>query len=710
MLDIVIGQTQNVLAQHQLLRALRNADLNGTLYTGYPIIASADEMVMVDALLTCRECGLVVINFLDPALVRDSAKIQAKQDDLYTALNRKLLEYKPLVPQRKLVVDINVLTFAPFDAQAQGLQDVPIAGPASLLNSLKDYAPISENLLHLVNAAIQRVATIKPATKRNNVVRSNSRGAIIQQIEKEIANLDQWQKKAAVELPQGPQRIRGLAGSGKTIVLALKAAYLHAANPDWDIAVTFHTRALYQQFMDLIRRFCFEHKNDEPDWTKLRIMHAWGSNRRPGVYSEIAGANNLPIQDLTYARLHFSSDTGFAGICDELLASLKLSSQPNEMFDAVLIDEAQDLPRSFFEICYLSARHPKRVVWAYDELQNLGAYSMAPPAELFGSRPDGQPNVPNLDSEEDAPKRDIVLPVCYRNTPWALTTAHAVGFGVYREKGLVQFFENTDIWRDIGYHIRSGSLEAGQVVELERASNSFPSYFAELLDSSDSVQWNSFKSQEDQAAWVAGEVQRNLTEDELKHTDILIVVTNPLTARRDASYILAELNKYGIPAHLAGVTSSLDRLYQEGSVAISGIYRAKGNEAAMVYILDADYTQLPYTTIRSRNVLFTAITRSRAWVRVCGCGSGMDVFVKELEAVKAHEYRLRFKVPTDQEMERMRKIHRDKTPAEVARQKDAINSVEGLLEMVEAGDLDPDEIPEPLKRRLGTLFGVGNDG
>ena len=116
-----------------------------------------------------------------------------------------------------------------------------------------------------MNAAIQRVGTIKPTVKRSNISHAGSRGAIIQQIEKAIANLDQWQKRAAIETPDGPQRIRGLAGSGKTIVLALKAAYLHTAFPDWDIVVTFNTRALYQQFRDLVRRFCFDAIEDEPN-------------------------------------------------------------------------------------------------------------------------------------------------------------------------------------------------------------------------------------------------------------------------------------------------------------------------------------------------------------------------------------------------------------------------------------------------------------
>ena len=108
--------------------------------------------------------------------------------------------------------------------------------------------------------SLQKIASIKPRKKRENVKNSGSKGDIIKKIEKEIANLDQWQKKAALEIVDGPQRIRGLAGSGKTIVLALKAAYLHAQYPEWDIVVTYYTRSLWQQYRDLIThcKYCLD--------------------------------------------------------------------------------------------------------------------------------------------------------------------------------------------------------------------------------------------------------------------------------------------------------------------------------------------------------------------------------------------------------------------------------------------------------------------
>jgi superfamily I DNA and RNA helicase len=665
-------------------------------------------LIVIDSLLTCREYGVVIIDFKQSDGPRASDEIQEHQDDLYNALQRKLLQYKPLLNGRKLAVDINVLTFVSDEAAAQRYDGAEVAGPGSLARKLAGYSSINEPTLRFVNAAIQRVGTIKPATKRTNVVLPTSRGAIIQRIEREIANLDQWQKRAAIETPDGPQRIRGLAGSGKTIVLALKAAYLHTANPEWDIVVTFSTRALYQQFKDLVRRFCFDHTEDEPDWSKLRIMHAWGSGRQPGLYAEIAAANDLPIKDFNYAKTAYSYETAFEGVCDELLTSLKPVA-PKQLFDAILIDEAQDLPRSFFEICYLSSRNPNRLVFAYDELQNLGAYSMAPPAELFGAEQDGSPRVPNLDTEEDLPRRDIVLPVCYRNTPWALTTAHAIGFGIYRRQGLVQFFENAHLLEDVGYRVRSGSLEQGQFVELERARNSFPSYFEELISKDDAVEWRPFETSEQQAEWIATNIQTNLDKDELRHTDILVIVPNAIKSRDQAATIMDALAKVGIASHLAGVTSSVDSLYQENSIAISGIYRAKGNEAAMVYISHSEYAWSPFITVRARNVLFTAITRSRAWVRLCGIGPGMSALIEELEKVKQHEYRLAFSVPSESQLAKMRKIHRDRTDSEIAQQRDALKRLRELVAMAESGDLPFEAIPEDLKKRLGSILGPPDD-
>ena len=101
-------------------------------------------------------------------------------------------------------------------------------------------------------------------------------------------------------------------------MLALKAAYLHARHPEWTIVVTFNTRSLYQQFRDLIRRFTFDQSEDEPDWSKLLVMHAWGSPKKSGVYSTICQAYDIAPFDWRSAEGRVTPGRAFEGVCEEV--------------------------------------------------------------------------------------------------------------------------------------------------------------------------------------------------------------------------------------------------------------------------------------------------------------------------------------------------------------------------------------------------------
>lgn len=701
MLDTVIGNRRNALASELLLEHFRDSPLNGTLYLGYPILASVDTPVLVDSLLTCVEHGVVVFVFSDVTPTDDFRRsIERQLDAAYVAVEQLLKRIPELVERRKLVTPIHTVAF--MSALPEGVGDVSeIAVTAETLQAyLSRCETISPSVLKYINAAFQRVSTIKPPQKRLNVQRSTSRGAVIRQIEKNIANLDQWQKKAAIEAPDGPQRIRGLAGSGKTIVLALKAAYLHAANPDWSIAVTFHTRSLYQQFRDLVRRFCFEHMGDEPNWEKLKVIHSWGSERSPGFYSTIAQAAGVPPLSFLAAKQQYGFDKAFEGICGDLLAKLRAKPAP-ALFDAVLIDEAQDFPQAFFELAWLSSKPPHRVVFAYDELQNLTDYTMAPPSELFGKGEGGHARCGDLADQPGRPKRDLVLPVCYRNTQWALTVAHALGFGVYRAGEMVQFFNDAALWSAIGYDVVSGSLDPGSQVVLRRNPDATPPFFRELISESDAVVVKEFADADQQATWIAGQIKDHLTTDELQHRDILIIFPDPLTVQKKAVPLLNAMSAHDIPVHIAGVTSSVDEIFVDGSVAITGIFRAKGNEAPMVYVVHAEYCHAGLELIKRRNTLFTAITRSRAWVRVCGIGPSMAAVAAEIQSVRQQNYQLAFRVPID--VERLRWRNRDRPQSELSKVSRAQAGLSDLLQMMEAGELDLDNLPPDLVDRMKAL-------
>lgn len=699
MLEVVYGQTKKRFQVGQLRDVLVSMDLSGTFYIAYPILASADEKVEVDALLVSLEHGLITFQLGDaPPSSDDMAAWELardEQDKLYFALTNNLSRHDTLRIGRELGVKVQVVTVFPVAPQAPPDLNGIYCDINHLSKIIGNFPPLKEHFLKPLQASLQRVSTIKPVKKRAYVARQTSRGGILKQIEREIANLDQWQKRAAIESPEGLQRIRGLAGSGKTVVLALKAAYLHIQHPDWIIAVTFYTRSLYQQFEDLIRRFSFEHIHDEPNWQNLRILHSWGDRFRDGVYTEIADYCGVTPRDFIYAKNLYGRENAFRGICAELLSEIS-NTEIEPIYDAVLIDEAQDLPPSFFQLVDRFTRPPKHIIWAYDELQKLSETVMPTIDELFGRDV-------HLVNSEGQPRQDVILPVCYRNTPWALTVAHALGFGVYRQGGLVQHFDEPSLWEEIGYQVVKGQLTLGKRVVLERRPDSYPEYFKELLDPDDAVVSKVFNDEIEQAEWVAQSIERNLEEDELEHDDILIILPDAYTARTKSSVVIKALGRRGITAHLAGAMTSRDQLFIRQSIAIAHIYRSKGNEAPMVYVLDCQRCVAGHELITLRNVLFTAITRCRGWVRLCGWGARMQELVAEVDAVRKNKFYLNFKLPSLRELENLRMIHRDRTAAERERLKKAEQGLQDFLEAVERGDLAIEALPLELRTSLAKL-------
>lgn len=700
-LEVVYGESRDRSTASQLAEKLREVVDDGTVYLGYPVLTTADDRVEVDALLVSKAHGLVAF-LLGNSIPRDAEGwdvASAAQDRLFNVLESTLGKHSGLRRRRKLALDITTVTVFPGPV---GEQPADVEGVYCDLQDVGTEVTaldgIDESVERALQAALQRVTTIKPVKKRSAVQNESSRGSVLKVIELGIANLDQWQKAAAIETPEGPQRIRGLAGSGKTVVLALKAAYLHTQHPEWRIAVTFHSRALYQQIQDLVERFTFEYSNDRHDEQYLQILHSWGSSAKTGMYSEMARAVGVTPRDWNYARATYGMDNAFQGVCRELLAIVRGSS-PEPVFDAVLIDEAQDLPPEFFQLVYLLTKDPKRIVWGYDELQKLSESAMPGTDDLFGTGPSGESLV-SLANQDKQPRRDIVLPVCYRNTPWALATAHALGIGVYREGSLLQHFDDPELWGHIGYNTVHGTLGLGQPVTLERAESSSPAYFRELIGPDDAVVMMKFDDQPAQDIWVAQQIKKNLSEDELEHDDILIVLPDVYRAKSRAPRLMQTLLEHGIPSHLVGVSTSVDAVFKHNSVALAHIYRAKGNEAPMVYVVDAQHANSDHQTVTRRNTLFTAITRSRAWVRVVGFGDQMDAISQEITTVRDKNFRLSFTIPTREELDQLRHLHRDRSDDELAVAQKAKDGLQTFLEAYETDQIGFYDLPPAMRTRL----------
>ncbi len=625
----------------------------------------------MDAVFISPDHGIVAIDLIEG---NDSEGYEDRQEDLVRLLGSRLMLQRTLVKKGKLRITPEALSFSaidtvqPIDSNEDGY---PLCGPATLDKTLEDLrvSPIDIDTLDSLTSAVQNLSGLRSGRTPRVLKQKDSRGAKLSNLEKSIATLDKQQSEAVVATIDGVQRIRGLAGSGKTIVLALKAAYLHAYHPEWNIAVTFNARSLQDQFVRLIRRFFIEQGGEEPDWNRLRVMNAWGGRGREGtgIYAEFCRSNNIDFWDFRGASQMYGSQGAFEGVCS---AALKEVADPVPFFDAILVDEAQDFPPSFLRLCYEMLDEQKRLVYAYDELQNLSGKGMASTEEIFGVGRNGRPRV-DFESNGEAnhgSQRDIVLEKCYRNSGPLLVTAHALGFGIYREPpeaadtGIVQMFDKADLWHDIGYESSLGPLQAGQRAELIRTNRTSPHFLENHSNRSDLIQFHTFANEEEQNSWVADQITANLGEDDLRHDDIMVVNPNPLTARTNLGPLRKALLRENIQSHLAGVDTSADVFFQrdQDSVTFTGIYRAKGNEAGMVYVVNAQEGQGQSANLALvRNRLFTAITRSKAWVRVVGVGPEMEQLKTEFERVREAEFALDFIYPDEVQRAKMRILHRE---------------------------------------------------
>ncbi|MDW7662990.1 MAG: ATP-binding domain-containing protein [Bacillota bacterium] len=711
MVTIINGSTNKPMASEQLRSFFqKNEDLSGYLYIGYPIIGTVTGPYPVDALWISKDKGLIIFCLVEG---KDIKNYQDAQDDCANKVEAKLKGYKQLMDRRRLCVDINIITFAPtiksFDEYDK---DYPICNESTLGQIIDELSWDDFQYFEDLVSVLQAISSIRKGKKKRIVSQPESKGAKLRAIEDSIANLDNRQSRAVIETVDGVQRIRGLAGSGKTIVLALKAAYLHAQHPEWKIVVTFNTRSLKGQFRQLINTFYIEQTGEEPDWNNLAILHAWGApggGEKNGLFYSFCSLNNVKYSDYYTARNKYGYNDPFGGVCN---AALNEAESINQLFDAILIDEAQDFSPSFLRLCYEMLNEPKRLIYAYDELQNLRLQSLPSPEEIFGLSSNGTPRVKFSAVKEGKPQQDIILKKCYRNSRPTLVTAHALGFGIYRkakeknESGLVQMFEQSTLWNEIGYDVTSGDLKDGKHVVLERTDHSSPKFLEEHSEINDLIVFKAFDGQEDQDEWVAQQIKLNLERDELRADDIIVINPDPLTTKRVVAPIRSKLYVDGILSHTAGVDTEPDVFFSDRpSVPFTGIYRAKGNEAAMVYIINAQscYESF-YDLAKIRNQLFTAITRSKAWVRVVGVGDGMRGLISEYKEIKNHNFTLNFTYPTKAERDHMNIVNRDMSDAEKDKVKKRKSNIEELLSEIEDGQIYLEDLGEDQINKLRNLL------
>lgn len=602
----------------EVLSGLNDKSVNGAFFCGFPFLEVSEESkkIPMRGLIICNH-GLFI--FYDK---NDEIKLYRRN------INKVMMNGENI--SEVIMDNPAILYFFHISEDSSSIVE-KILGSEVTLNDMQVREAIS---------IIQNILNLIPKDNRK-ISKPDSIGAKIVRRSREEANFDECQFRAIYQENSQHMRIRGLAGSGKTILLVKKLAYLHFKYPDLNLAYIFFTKSLKQTIDNFFVRFYKEIDpyGNEPNMEKVHIMHGWGNLNSPGLYS-------ILCSKLGYSNEQYSPENDLDKICNALLHKIVDENQIEKIkiFDYILIDEAQDFTLNFFKLAMKSLKVSGKFIYAYDELQTLNEYKtkMPEPKEILGS------NTKYLDRD---------LSVCYRSPKEIIVTAHALGLGIYHKnkEGNIEFcnvVEDRSIWNATGYKTLKGSIDYGERVVLSRE---------EIIKNEISDIIISEKlSQEEQRKRTVEEIIFLIKHEDVNPEDILIIDLDTINLKDnfikfcEYTYEYFENNgcidedgKRLFELNLVNKDSSYS-FKLKGFISYTTIFRAKGNESNIVFILNTG--KMSSQLSASRNRLFTAMTRAKFKVYLFGEGMDMDSIISEINDVKNNNYTLSFVYPSKEEL------------------------------------------------------------
>lgn len=392
--------------------------------------------------------------------------------------------------------------------------------------------------------------------------------SILEKVKKKIILFDGEQTRFIYKNYQVKKivSVQGLSGTGKTELLLHKLKELYMTDDKTKIFFTCHNIALADKLRQRIPRFFdFMMVNKQIKWNdRLWMSRAWGSKSEPssGLYSYICNYYNLPF-------FRYSLGVDYQFIYSRVLNELnKLPSRSFEpCLDYILVDESQDFPEVFFEVCKKVVR--QKVYLAGDVFQ-----------DIFDS------------IKKKKWGFDIVLNRCYRTDPRTLMFAHAVGLGLFEDNKLNWFDKKQ--WENLGY--QTDYTEQGYL-KLKR---------------------NPIKRFEEIEPAVSLEIINDTKLSKVKEIIHRLIEANPDIKPGDIAIILVDdsRNIYDYMDKLCYTINTefgylVRRGYEtksatEDAVYITNANNVKGLEFPYVICI----TQKIQNTYRYRNSLYTMLTRS----------------------------------------------------------------------------------------------------
>lgn len=403
-------------------------------------------------------------------------------------------------------------------------------------------------------------------------------GYQIDQRERQISILTKEQEALArhPHIVNGPKVVRGVVGSGKTVVLtnAVAEQYLRAreSSPQGSlfdhqsgspkILVLCYNRVLAPYLKKQIAQ-CFEARKPRQEWKLPSSLTVVSIDRLAYRVAKATDVDYSPKR----AKEDLSLELVEAGIPEA------------HAYDHIFIDEAQDLDLGWYPFIRAMAKPGENgpsIVLFYDEAQNVygtlrpGAGAEKTWTDLLGAKPVSM-------------GISTVMRVGHRNTNEILTFSFSMLLGSFasRDPQTVQYtnladYKNRKVPEDPALdHPRAGQPCVEQVGPRQYTIN-----FAVWSGPPPSVRC--VPRSEHLVAELVKQVRREIREENVRPSDILVMTPD----RAEMEELVAAFDDADVPTHCPiGPKDKRDQpLFQDGKITVCTIFQAKGFTAHVVHV------------------------------------------------------------------------------------------------------------------------------
>lgn len=390
----------------------------------------------------------------------------------------------------------------------------------------------------------------------------------------------------ALAMDGRPRLVRGVAGSGKTFVLAYWAAKLLAEDKRRSALIVYANAALRGLLGKMIGDAWQEFSDKGPvPWERIRLSHV------SKLFGTVLEENGLPSDPTVYGF-------DWNAMAEAILAIPELSIEP--VADALFLDEAQDFGQKALRLL-LEFTEPtgaddgveRTAMIFYDNAQNIYERPIPRWSEL-GLDMRGRSRVMKESHRSTRPIAECALNVLARLVDLEKDDDH---LELLTKKLIVLETRDSRPW----YAVRFNQAD-GPHPDFRR----FPSRDAELAE-------------------VATRLQRWIVDERVRPRDLAIIVNSREFGQRAAAHFDAALAPSGVGAtFISG--AELDR--DDKKILVTTPHSFKGYDAEIVICLAADLFASRGNPLASN--LYVAMTRARSLLVVTMLAAPDDIAGKKI--------------------------------------------------------------------------------